>query len=188
MTIQHAQVRRPCSADPVAQGSSGSWPVDRMTAQNTVYVASPGVAAVRPDLREVAEWGWFPLEELTRVAQPMARGQADRIAAWHSTQTELSRVSGVEQPSISQYLSGKIDERLNRLLTYMGYRVEVVRRPIKIEVGRSLMRSWRVHRQLSMHLSPKSLGEWRPLVMRNLDLLRQSTQGQPYLRNLDRGR
>ena len=108
-----------------------------------------------------------------------------------STQSELSRMSGVKQPSISQYLSGKIemsDEMLNRLLTCMGYRVEVVRRPIKIEAGRSLMRSWRLHRQLSMHLSPKSLVEWRPLVMRNLDLLRQSTQGQPHLRNLDRWR
>ena len=103
-----------------------------------------------------------------------------------STQSELSRMSGV-----NQYLSGKIemsDEMLNRLLTCMGYRVEVVRRPIKIEAGRSLMRSWRLHRQLSMHLSPKSLVGWRPLVMRNLDLLRQSTQGQPHLRNLDRWR
>ena len=108
-----------------------------------------------------------------------------------STQSELSRMSGVKQPSISQYLSGRTemsDNMLNRLLTCMGYRVEVVRRPIKIEVGRSPMRSWRLHRQLSMHLSPKSLVEWRPLVLRNLDLLRGSTQGQPHLRNLDRWR
>jgi len=56
-----------------------------------------------------------------------------------STQSELSRMSGVKQPSISQYLSGRIemsDNLLNRLLACMGYRVEVVRRPIKVEVGR----------------------------------------------------
>ncbi len=58
------------------------WSPDQW-AQNTVYVASPGVAVVRPDPREVAEWGWFPLEELPT---PMAIGQADRIAAWHGKQ------------------------------------------------------------------------------------------------------
>ena len=45
--------------------------------------STPGVAAVRPDPREVAEWGWFPLDELPT---PMAIGQADRIAAWHGKQ------------------------------------------------------------------------------------------------------
>ena len=48
-------------------------------AQNTEFIASPGVAAVRPDPREVAEWGWFPVHELPA---PMAIGHADRIAAW----------------------------------------------------------------------------------------------------------
>jgi plasmid maintenance system antidote protein VapI len=49
-----------------------------------------------------------------------------------TTQSELSRVSGVHQPSISQFLSGKVelsDEQLDRLLSCMGYRLEVVRRP-----------------------------------------------------------
>jgi transcriptional regulator with XRE-family HTH domain len=108
-----------------------------------------------------------------------------------TTQSELSRISGVKQPSVSQYLSGRIemsDDMLNRLLSCMGYRVEVVRRPVKIEVGRSPRRSWGLHRQLSTHLSPESLERWRPIVLRNLDLLRHSTQGQPHLRNLDRWR
>ena len=37
-----------------------------------------------------------------------------------TTQSELSRVSGVHQPSISQFLSGKVelsDEQLDRLLS-----------------------------------------------------------------------
>ena len=57
-----------------------------------------------------------------------------------TTQSELSRVSGVHQPSISQFLSGKVelsDEQLDRLLSCMGYRLEVVRRPVVPELTRS---------------------------------------------------
>ena len=105
------------------------------------------------------------------------------------TQTELSRISGVRQPSISQYLSGRVemsDDMLDRLLSCMGYRLEVVRRPVQHELGRSPKRSWQLHRQLSTHLTPETLDEWRPTILRNLQRLRGSTQGQPHLRNLDR--
>ncbi len=37
-----------------------------------------------------------------------------------------------------------------------------------------------------MHLTPKTLNEWRPTMLRNLQRLRESTRGQPHLRNLDR--
>jgi plasmid maintenance system antidote protein VapI len=43
-----------------------------------------------------------------------------------TTQSELSRVSGIHQPSISQFVSGKVelsDEQLDRLLSCMGYRL-----------------------------------------------------------------
>jgi len=56
------------------------------------------------------------------------------------TQSELSRISGVRQPSISQYLSGRVemsDDMLDRLLSCMGYRLEVVRRPVQHKLGRS---------------------------------------------------
>ena len=105
------------------------------------------------------------------------------------TQSELSRVSGVRQPSISQFLSGRghlSDEMLDRLLSCMGYRLEVVRRPVRQELGRSPERSWRLHRQLAMHLTPDSLPEWRPIMLRNLRRLRDTTRGQPHLRNMDR--
>jgi transcriptional regulator with XRE-family HTH domain len=107
----------------------------------------------------------------------------------HTTQSELSRISGVRQPSISQFLSGRTpmsDDMLDRLLSCMGYRLEVVRRPVKPDLGRSPERSWRLHRQLSMRLTPKKLDEWRPIIQRNLDRLRGSVRGQPHLRNLDR--
>jgi transcriptional regulator with XRE-family HTH domain len=106
-----------------------------------------------------------------------------------TTQSELSRVSGVRQPSISQFLSGKVhpsDEQLDRLLACMGYRLEVVRRPVLPELTHSEWRSWRLHRQLSTHLTRSSLGQWRPAIERNLERLRSSVQGQPRMRNLDR--
>src|SRR6185369_9910165 len=105
------------------------------------------------------------------------------------TQSELSRISGVRQPSISQFLSGRghlSDDMLDRLLSCMGYRLEIVRRPVKRELGRSPERSWKLHRQLAMRLTPETFTEWRPTMLRNLQRLRDSTRGQPHLRNLER--
>jgi transcriptional regulator with XRE-family HTH domain len=105
------------------------------------------------------------------------------------SQSELSRLSGVRQPSISQFLSGRTpmsDEMLERLLSCMGYRLEVVRRPVKQNLGRSPERSWKLHCRLAMRLTPKTLNEWRPTILRNLQRLHEGTRGQPHLRNLDR--
>lgn len=105
------------------------------------------------------------------------------------TQSELSRLSGVRQPSISQFLSGKVhpsDEQLDRLLSCMGYRLEVVRRPVRPELAHSEWRSWQLHRQLSTHLTRSSLEQWRPTIERNLERLRSTVQGQLHVRNLDR--
>lgn len=47
----------------------------------------------------------------------------------HPLQSELARLSGVHQPSISQFFSAKVDlsdKPLDRLLSCMGYRLEVV--------------------------------------------------------------
>jgi transcriptional regulator with XRE-family HTH domain len=106
-----------------------------------------------------------------------------------TTQSELSRFSGVRQPSISQYLSGRVkmsDDMLDRLLSCMGYRLEVIRRPVRHDLGRSPERSWRLHRQLAVHLTPHTFDEWRPIMLRNLQRLRGRTRGQPHLQNLDR--
>jgi transcriptional regulator with XRE-family HTH domain len=106
-----------------------------------------------------------------------------------TTQTELSRLSGVRQPSISQLLSGRVemsDDMLDRLLSCMGRRLEVVRRPLEVELGRSEERSWRLHRQLSRNLSSTTFEQWRPLIERNLERSRSRTTGQPHQRNLER--
>ena len=107
------------------------------------------------------------------------------------TQSELSRLSGVRQPSISQFLSGRVemsDDMLDRLLNCMGYQLEVVRRPVRPNPTRSVERSWRLHRQLSTRLTEETLTEWRPTILSNLERLRGGVHGQPHTRNLDRWR
>jgi transcriptional regulator with XRE-family HTH domain len=106
-----------------------------------------------------------------------------------TTQSELSRLSGVHQPSISQYLAGKVDlsdDQLDRLLSCLGHRLEVVRRPVAVDLTRSERRSWRLHLRISSHLSPDVLDDWRPTLTQNLKVLRSRVQGQPHERNLKR--
>ena len=96
------------------------------------------------------------------------------------TQSELSRISGVRQPSISQFLSGRVemsDDMLGRLLSCMGFRLEVVRRPVRFGLNRSSERSWRLHRRLSQQLTLQRLEEWRPTIEGNLKRLRGSALG-----------
>ncbi|MGH3969813.1 MAG: helix-turn-helix domain-containing protein [Mycobacterium sp.] len=107
------------------------------------------------------------------------------------TQSQLARVSGVHQPSISPFLSAKVDfsdEQLDRLLSCMGYRLEVVRRAVKPDLTRAERRSWKLHCQLSAHLNRSTLQEWRPTIQANLGRLRAAVRGQPHIRNLDRWR
>ncbi|MDP3894646.1 XRE family transcriptional regulator [Nocardioides sp.] len=108
-----------------------------------------------------------------------------------TTQSGLSRLSGVHQPSISGFLSERVeisDDQLDRLLSCMGFRLEVVRRPVVPELNRSERRSWRLHRQLSILLTRETFDEWRPTLERNLDRLNSRVTGQPHERNLKRWR
>lgn len=108
-----------------------------------------------------------------------------------TTQGGLSQLSGVHQPSISGFLSGRVDmsdEMLDRLLSCMGYRLEVIRRPIHPNLTRSVERSWRLHRQLCRHLTSETLNRWRPTILDNVSRLQGVVRGQPHTRNLDRWR
>jgi hypothetical protein len=52
----------------------------------------------------------------------------------------LSRLSGVRQPSISQFLSGRVelsDDQFDQLLSCMGYRLEVTWRPVVPDLTRA---------------------------------------------------
>ncbi|WP_375432613.1 helix-turn-helix domain-containing protein [uncultured Friedmanniella sp.] len=108
-----------------------------------------------------------------------------------TTQSDLSRLSGVRQPSISGFLSERVhlsDDQLDRLLSCMGRRLEVVRRPVVPQLTRSERRSWQLHRQLSARLNPSSFEQWQPTIDRNLDRLRGRVTGQPHERSLQRWR
>lgn len=118
------------------------------------------------------------------------RGQVlrDVMVETKTNQSELSRTSGVRQPSISQMLSGKIemsDEQLDRLLSCMGRQLEVFRRPRVPRLTRSERRSWELHRRLSESLSRERLDEWQPTLIRNLTRVRHGVRGQPHERNLE---
>lgn len=105
------------------------------------------------------------------------------------TQAELSRISGVRQPSISQFLSGRVelsDDQLDRLLSCMGYRLQVTRSAVLPDLTRSERRSWRLHREVSSLLTPSTLDEWRPVIGRNLKRLDEHVHGEPHRRNLQR--
>ena len=105
-----------------------------------------------------------------------------------TTQSGLSRLSGVRQPSISGFLSGKVDlsdNQLDRLLSCMGFRLEVQRRAVVPQLTRSERRSWQLHRRLSTLLTPLSFDGWRPTIERNLDRLGGNVTGQPHERNLE---
>ena len=108
-----------------------------------------------------------------------------------TTQSDLSRLSGVRQPSISGFLSGRVDlsdDQLDRLLSCMGFRLEVVRRPVVPKLTRSERRSWQLHRRLSTLLIRQSFEDWKPTIEGNLDRLGERVTGQPHERNLDRWR
>jgi transcriptional regulator with XRE-family HTH domain len=107
------------------------------------------------------------------------------------SQSELARLSGMHQPSISQVLSGRTDlsdTQLDRLLSCLGYRLEVIRRPVRPELTRAERRSWRLHRVLSSQLTAHTLAEWAPSMRSNLDTLLTRVTGQPHERNLHRWR
>lgn len=106
-----------------------------------------------------------------------------------TSQTDLARMSGVHQPSISQFLSGAVtmsDSQLDRLLSCMGLRLEVVRRVTAPQMSRSERRSWLLHRSLARRLTAVTLEAWRPTINRNLEHRRSGVTGQPHERNLER--
>ena len=104
-----------------------------------------------------------------------------------TTQSALARISGIRQPSISQFLSGRTDlsdDQLDRLLTCMGYRLEVSRRATRPHLTKSERRSWQLHRHIAEHLTPEALADWRPLITNNLERLRHHTHGEPHTGNI----
>lgn len=111
------------------------------------------------------------------------------LAETGTTQSQLARLSGVHQPSISQFLSGKVhfsDDQLDRLLSCMGYRVKVSRSAVAVELTRAERRSWMLHRQLASHLTQPAIEQWSATIEKNLQCLRRGVTGQPHTDNVER--
>lgn len=99
-------------------------------------------------------------------------------------QTELALLSGVKQPSLSQYLSSRVefsDSQLERLLACMGRTLEIERRVLAPELTRTQRRSWLLHRELSRAVDLPTLRAWKPSIARNLDALFAGVTGEPHL-------
>jgi transcriptional regulator with XRE-family HTH domain len=106
-----------------------------------------------------------------------------------TTQSELSRISGVHQSSLSQFLSGTVDlsdRQLDRLLSCMGRRLVVERRPVVPHLTRSERRSWMLHRRLSRLVTTELLRSEKSRLQRNLERERGSVRGEVHRRNVDR--
>lgn len=106
-----------------------------------------------------------------------------------TTQGVLARISGVRQPSISGFLSGRVpmsDEMLDRLLACMGYELVVTRSAAQPPMTRDSRRRWLLHRELASTLDEGSWPVWQKTMRAGIRRLRASTRGQPHQRNLDR--
>lgn len=109
----------------------------------------------------------------------------------HTSQSELARISGVRQPSISQFLSSRTplsDDQLDRLLSCMGFRLQVTRHPTQPNLTRSERRSWRLHLQIARRLTRQSLQTWQPVIAGNLQHLQSGVTGEPHTANVARWR
>jgi len=149
---------------------------------------SPGVPTVSPggSARPLFVYSvWCYTASVSNRRDILARVMSET----GTTQSELSRLSGVRQPSISQMLSGRVepsDEMLGRLLSCMGFGLEVVRRPVRLELPRSVRRSWLLHRRISTLLNLQSLEEWTPRILGNIEQQRGQLRGEPHRTNLER--
>ena len=106
------------------------------------------------------------------------------------TQTRLSRMTGISQGRISNYVNGTIvpgPENLNLLFGTLGMQVQFEPVINPVHMGRSEMRSWLMHRQLSTHLRDQ-FESWKPKLFSNIERLRNTNKGEPHLGNIERWR
>lgn len=105
-----------------------------------------------------------------------------------TSQVDLARMTGVRQPSISGFISGRVelsDDQLDRLLSAMGFSLEVRREAIPASLTHSELCSWALHRRVSAHLNEKSLTQWSARLHHNIERLRSGMRGVVHRRNID---
>lgn len=104
-------------------------------------------------------------------------------------QSSLALLSGVKQPSLSQYLSSRVefsDSQLERLLACMGRTLEIERHATTPELTRAERRSWLLHRELARLVDLPMLTAWTATIERNLDVLLSGVTGEPHVTHLKR--
>lgn len=102
-------------------------------------------------------------------------------------QSDLSAMSGVRQPNISRYLSGRKslgESVFNHLLSCMGFESRVRIEVVRPELTRSERRSWLLHRHVSSVFSDDRLESELSRLQRNLDRVRERSQGEPHESNI----
>jgi transcriptional regulator with XRE-family HTH domain len=103
-----------------------------------------------------------------------------------TSQSELSRLTGVPQSKISRYVTGRLEPSVpmfNLLLSSLGVQVSFDVSLVRME--RTKLRSWMLHRAVSRKLVDVGDKDWERLS-RNLEHVRLATRGQPHERNIDR--
>lgn len=106
-----------------------------------------------------------------------------------TSQVELAALSGVHQPSLSKFLSGKVglsDNKLAELLACMGHALEIRREARLVELVGSKRRSWLLHRAIARKLGVDGLAPWLPVIRENLRRLDVGVRGEPHRSNLRR--
>ena len=104
-----------------------------------------------------------------------------------ANQVELSRLTGLPSSKISRYVSGKLEPSeptLDLLLSSLGLHVDFDVVPVQME--RTKLRSWGLHRQISRKLGAVGIDDsgWERM-QRNLDRVRSNVQGPIHERNID---
>lgn len=103
------------------------------------------------------------------------------------SQSMLSRVSGVRQPNISGYLSGRKplgESVFTHLLSCLGYESQVRVEVVEPQLTRSERRSWLLHRHISGVVDDERFDDLQPMLIGNLSRVRERSQGEPHLSNI----
>lgn len=96
-------------------------------------------------------------------------------------------MSGVKQPNISRYLSGDKplgDVVFNHLISCLGFESHVVIEVVQPELTKSERRSWLLHRRISILLTDREFDSELLRLQRNLEMVRQRSQGEPHISNI----
>lgn len=113
----------------------------------------------------------------------------EKMAEQGVTQASLAAMTGIPQPRISNYLTGKVRPSVGKvdlMFSSLGLVIDFEPRVEQVEMRHSERRSWMLHRQLASHLSEDVFAEWKPTLLANVTWMRDVNKGEPHLSNIAR--